>query len=185
MYNIEADIERVLISSEQIKDAVQRIAGQIDSDYGQSKRRLLLICILKGSLLFTADLVKQIKRSVEIDFLRVSSYRSTSTSPGELKSKFELDENDLSDTDVIIVEDIVDTGNTASYLTHYLTALGAHSIKIASLLDKPSRRKVRISPDYFGFVLEDEFVVGYGLDYDEEYRALPYIGILKPYVYST
>ena len=183
MYDMNNDVEKVLVSEEEINRAVTKIAGEIDRDYDESGKKLVLLAILKGSVVFMGDLMKKIRRPVEIDFMRVSSYTGTETR-GKVDILLDLHRNDLADSDIIIVEDIVDSGKTLSYLTDYLMLKGANSVKCATMLDKPSRRKVPFTPDYTGLMIPDYFVVGYGLDYDEKYRTLPYIGILKPEIYS-
>ena len=181
---INDDISRILISEEQIEETVKRIAKQIDCDYRGSGKRLLLLCILKGSVVFMGDLMKHITIPVEIDFMKVSSYgRSTKTS-GSVNILLDLYRTDLPQTDILIIEDIIDSGKTLSYLVEYLKLKGANSVRTCTLLDKPSRREVDFTPDYTGIEIPDEFVVGYGLDYAEQYRALPYVGILKPTVYT-
>ncbi len=178
------DVELTLVSQEQIDEAVSRIAAAIDRDYGDSGRKLLLLGILKGSVVFMGDLMKKIKRPVEIDFMKVSSYTGTQTR-GRVDILLDLRRSDLHNLDIIVVEDIVDSGNTLSYLVNYLKLKGANSVRCATMLDKPSRRKVPFTPDYTGLEIPDLFVVGYGLDYDEKYRTLPYIGVLKPEIYSS
>ena len=180
---LDCDIERVLISQEEIDRVTTRIASELDRDYKDSKR-FLLLCILKGSVVFMGDLMKKVSLPVEIDFMKVSSYSKGTVSTGRVNILLDLNRRDLSECDVLIVEDIIDSGRTLSYLTEYLRLNGAHSVKTCTLLDKPERRMVDFIPDYCGFVIPDEFVVGYGLDYAEQYRALPYIGILKPEVYE-
>ena len=160
-----------------------RIAAEIDRDYGESGRSLLLLAILKGSVVFMGDLMKKIRRPVEIDFMRVSSYSGTETR-GKVDILLDLHRDDLGGVDILIVEDIVDSGKTLAYLSNYLKFKGAHSVKCATMLNKPSRRKVAFEPDYSGLVIPDYFVVGYGLDYNEKYRTLPFIGILKPEIYT-
>lgn len=178
------DIERILISEEQIEETVKRIAAEIDRDYAKTEKKLLLLCILKGSVVFMGDLMKHITIPVEIDFMKVSSYgRSTKTS-GSVNILLDLYRTDLPETDILIIEDIIDSGRTLSYLVEYLKLKGANSVRTCTLLDKPERREVEFSPDYRGMIIPDEFVVGYGLDYSEQYRALPYVGILKPMVYT-
>ena len=178
------DIERILISEAEIEETVKRISAEIDRDYANSGKKLLLLCILKGSVVFMGDLMKHITIPVEIDFMKVSSYgRSTKTS-GSVNIILDLLRSDLPDTDILIIEDIIDSGRTLSYLVNYLKLKGAHSVRTCTLLDKPERRKVDFTPDYCGLTIPDEFVVGYGLDYAEQYRALPYVGILKPWVYT-
>lgn len=180
---LDRDIEKVLISQEEIEKITDRIADEIDRDYKDSKR-LLLLCILKGSVVFMGDLMKKVSLPVEIDFMKVSSYGGGTSSSGRINIILDLHRNDLSECDIIVVEDIIDSGKTLSYLTEYLKIGGAKSVKTCTLLDKPSRREVDFMPDYRGVEIPDEFVVGYGLDYAEQYRALPYIGILKPEVYT-
>ena len=131
-----------------------------------------------------ADLMKKIRRQVEIDFMRVSSYGSGTASSGRIKILLDLLRSDLASCDVLIVEDIIDSGKTLSYLVEYLKLNGAHSVKTCTLLDKPSRRQVEFIPDYVGKEIPDEFVIGYGLDYAERYRTLPYVGVLKRSVYA-
>lgn len=177
------DISRVLISGSSVLDAVDRIAKEIDRDYDKDGKNLLLLGILKGSVVFMGDLMKKVTVPVEIDFMKVSSYGAGSVSTGRINILLDLHRNDLSEKDIIIVEDIIDSGRTLSYLTDYLTLNGARTVKTCTLLDKPSRREVDFVPDYVGYEIEDEFVVGYGLDYNEQYRALPYIGVLKPEIY--
>jgi len=181
---LDKDIERVLVSQEEINALTSKIAAEIDRDYKDSTGRLLLLCILKGSVVFMGDLMKKITIPVEIDFMKVSSYKNGTSSSGRINIILDLHRDDLSECDIVIVEDIIDSGRTLSYLAEYLKINGARSVKTCTLLDKPSRREVDFTPDYFGIEIPDEFVVGYGLDYAEQYRALPYIGILKPDVYT-
>ena len=180
---LDRDIERVLVSQEEIESVTSRIAAEIDRDYKDSKR-LLLLCILKGSVVFMGDLMKKVTLPVEIDFMKVSSYGGGTSTSGRINIILDLHRSDLSECDIIVVEDIIDSGRTLSYLTEYLRIGGAKSVKTCTLLDKPSRREVDFTPDYRGVEIPDEFVVGYGLDYAEQYRALPYSGILKPEIYS-
>ena len=177
------DVERILVSEEEIDAITTRLAKEIDEDYKNSERRLILLCILKGSIVFMGDLMKKIKLPVEIDCMKVSSYGRSSTSSGTVNIHLDLARSDLHDCDILIIEDIVDSGITLSYLVKYLIGKGVGSVKTCTLLDKPSRRKVEFSADYCGAEIPDEFVVGYGLDYDERYRALPYVGVLRPEVY--
>ncbi len=183
MYRMSDDIEKILLSEEEIDKIVEKVATEIDRDYDNSGKELLLLSILKGSIVFMGDLMKKIKRPAEIDFMRVSSYSGTETR-GKVDIILDLHRDRLENTDIIIVEDIIDSGNTLAYLTDYLGLKGAHSVKCAAMLDKPSRRKVNFNADYVGEEIPDYFVVGYGLDYEEKYRNLPYIGILKPEVYT-
>lgn len=183
-YNINDDIARIMIPEEQLNRLVQKVAGEIDADFPDPTRKLLLLCILKGSVVFMGDLMKTIKRPVEIDFMKVSSYGQSTASSGSVNILLDLHRRDMEELDIVVIEDIIDSGRTMKYLTQYLKNKGARSIRVAALLDKPSRREVDFSADYIGCEIEDEFVVGYGLDYNEKYRALPYVGILKPEVYS-
>ena len=178
------DIESVLVSEEQIDAITTDIARRICEDYKNSEKKLVLICILKGSLMFTSELMKKIDRPLEIEFMKVSSYGSDSKSSGIINIHLDLKRDDLSDADFIIVEDIIDSGNTLSHLVKYLSEKGANSVRTCTLLDKPSRRVVDFTPDYCGIEIPDKFVVGFGLDFDEKYRNLPYVGVLKPSVYG-
>ena len=180
---LDRDIDRVLLTQEEIQRVTSRIAAQIDRDF-RSSTRLLLLGILKGSVVFMGDLMKKVTVPVEIDFMKVSSYSSSTESSGRINILLDLNRADLSECDVLIVEDIIDSGRTLSYLVDYLKLNGAHSVRTCTLLDKPSRRVVDFTPDYVGTLIPDEFVVGYGLDYAEQYRTLPYIGVLKPEVYT-
>ncbi|MCQ2770808.1 MAG: hypoxanthine phosphoribosyltransferase [Clostridia bacterium] len=176
------DIERVLLSEQDIDTIVTRLAKEIDRDYAGKK--LLMLGILKGSVVFMAELMKKITVPVQIDFMKVSSYGGGTSTSGRINILLDVLRADLSEYDILVVEDIVDSGKTLSYLTKYLANKGAKSVKTCTMLDKPSRREVEFDADYSGAIIPNEFVVGYGLDYDENYRALPYIGILKPEVYS-
>lgn len=176
-------IERVLVSEEEIDRVTTEMAAKIDRDYA-GDHRLLLVCILKGSIVFMGDLMKKITVPVEIDCMKVSSYGAGTATTGAVNIHLDILRPDLNECDVLVVEDIIDSGVTLSYLTKYLLGKGARSVKTCTLLDKPSRRKVDFTADYCGFVIPDEFVVGYGLDYGERYRALPYVGVLKPEVYE-
>lgn len=178
------DIRKILLNQDEIDAITTRIAQQIDSDYADKSKRLLLVCILKGGVVFMSDLMKKIRRPVEIDFMKVSSYGNGTETTGRINIILDLHRSDLSDLDIIIIEDIIDSGKTLSYLVEYLKLNGAHSVKTCTLLDKPSRRQVNFVPDYIGAEIPDEFVVGYGLDYAEHYRTLPFVGVLKPEVYS-
>lgn len=179
------DIDRILVSEEELDRITTRLAAEIDGDYRDPEKRLLLLCILKGSIMFMGDLMKKIKTPVEIDCMRVSSYGNGTESTGAIHIVLDLIRTDLAECDILIVEDIVDSGSTLKYLTEYLALKGARSVKSCTLLDKPSRRKVDYTPDYVGLEIPDEFVVGYGLDYAENYRALPFVGVLKPSVYTN
>ena len=166
---------KVLISEKQIEQRVRELAEQISEDY--EGKGLHIICILKGSVFFACDLMKRITVPVTIDFMSVSSYGNETTSSGRVRIVKDLDES-IRDKDVIIVEDIIDSGRTWAYLTELLATRVPASINICSLLDKPDRRVTDVEVKYVGFEIPDEFVVGYGLDYQQEYRNLPYIGVL-------
>lgn len=178
------DIEYILVSEEEIDSTVARIASQIDCDYPDPTSGLLLLCILKGSVVFMGDLMKKLNRPVEIDFMKVSSYGSGTTSSGKVNIMLDLHRADMGNLDIIVVEDIIDSGHTLAYLVDYLKLAGARSVRTCTMLDKPSRRQIDFTPDYVGKIIPDEFVVGYGLDYDEKYRTLPFIGVLKREIYS-
>ena len=177
--DLDKDIEKVLVSSEEIEAITEKIADQIDCDYRGSGKKLLLLGILKGSVVFMGELMKKMTLPVEIDFMKVSSYGAGTTTSGRIKIILDIHRNDLTETDIIIVEDIIDSGRTLSYLKEYLELGGAHSVRTCTMLDKPSRREVDFTPDYRGMEIPDEFVVGYGLDYDQQMRNLPYIGVVK------
>ena len=181
---LQDNIAYTLVSEEKIDEIVTRIAADIDRDYANSGKKLLLLCILKGSVVFMGELMKKIKTPVEIDFMKVSSYGAGTVTTGRINIILDLHRGDLPDVDIIVVEDIIDSGRTLSYLVKYLELKGAHSVKTCTLLDKKERREVEFTPDYIGCDIPDEFVVGFGLDYDEKYRNLPYVGVLKPEVYS-
>ena len=181
---INRDIAKILVSEEEIDEITTRIAKQIDRDYCGEDKRLILVCILKGSIVFMGDLMKKITVPVEIDCMKVSSYGAGTVTTGTINIHLDLIRPDLDKCDLLIVEDIIDSGVTLSYLTKYLLGKGAKSVRTCTLLDKPSRRKVDFTPNYRGTEIPDEFVVGYGLDYDERYRALPFVGVLKPCVYG-
>lgn len=180
----EADIAKILITEEEISKKVEEIARQIEAAYANSQNNLVLLCILKGSVVFMAELMKRIKLPVEIDFMKVSSYGGGTESSKTISILLDIRRKDMEKSDILIVEDIIDSGRTLSYLIEYLYLKGAASVKTCTLLDKPSRRVVDLEPDFCGFVIPDEFVVGFGLDFDEKFRALPYIGVLSPECYE-
>ncbi len=184
-HDFHDDIEKILLSEEDITSIVKRISAEIDAYYGKRNSRLLLLGILKGSVVFMGDLMKHITVPVEIDFMKVSSYGSGTTSNGSINILLDLYRKDLANTDILIIEDIIDSGRTLSYLVEYLMLKGAKSVRTCTLLDKPERREVNFDADIVGAVIPNEFVIGYGLDYDEKYRALPYVGVLKPHVYTS
>ncbi|WP_010279341.1 hypoxanthine phosphoribosyltransferase [Paenibacillus senegalensis] len=175
------DIQQVLFSEEEINRKVAELGEQISEAY--RGRNLFVICVLKGAFIFMGDLVKRITIPMELDFMAVSSYGQSTRSSGEVKIIKDLDVP-AEGRDILIVEDIIDSGLTLNYLIDTLKRRNAHSVSVVTLFDKPARRTVKIEPDYKGFTLPDEFIVGYGLDYAEKYRNLPYVGILKQEVYS-
>ncbi len=175
------DIQEILISKERIRRAIKKIGLQIDRDY--KDKNLLLVSVLKGSIVFMADLMRAISLPCQIDFMAVSSYGSGTTSSGAVKILKDLD-IDLEGFDVLIVEDILDSGKTLSYILEILKSRNPASLKICTLFDKPERRQVDLDADYKGFRVPDKFIVGYGLDYDEFYRNLPYVAVLKPEIYG-
>lgn len=166
----------VLLTEKEVDDRIQKIGEQISRDY--EGKQVHLVCVLKGGSFFMCELAKRITVPVSLDFMSVSSYGSDTKSSGVIRIVKDLDES-LKDKDVLVVEDIVDSGRTLSYLLEMLKARGPKSLKLCTLLDKPERRVVEVNVDYTGFQIPDEFVVGYGLDYDQRYRNLPYIGIVK------
>ncbi len=180
-FDMKDDILKVLLSEEEIAAKVQEIGAQISKDYAD--KNLLLVSVLKGSVVFMADLMRAITVNAAIDFMSVSSYGSGVKTSGEVKIIKDLD-RPLEGLDLLLVEDILDSGMTLSYLRDMLSKRGPKSIRIATLLDKPARRQADIQADYVCFDVPDEFVVGYGLDYAEKYRNLPYVGVLKPCVYE-
>ncbi|AUJ29191.1 MAG: hypoxanthine phosphoribosyltransferase [Liquorilactobacillus hordei] len=176
------DIKEVLYSKQQIEEVSKKIGVQLTNDYADKKP--LVICVLKGAVLFMADIIRKIDTYVEIDFMDVSSYGEATVSSGEVKIIKDLDVP-VEGRDILIVEDIIDTGKTLQCLVNLLKHRKAASVKICTLLDKPERRMEGIIPDYVGFQVPNEFVVGYGLDYKGMYRNLPYVGILKSEVYEN
>ncbi len=183
MRSYEEDIQTILINETELDRVTFRIASEIDRDYADSQH-LVLLCVLKGSIVFTSELMRKLTIPSEVDFMKVSSYGAGTVSSGNVNIILDIMRKDLEDCDILIIEDIIDSGRTLAYLANYLRLKGAKSVKTCTLLDKPSRRTVDFQPDYTGLEIPDEFVVGYGLDYDERYRTLPYIGILKPEVYQ-
>ena len=178
---LEKDIQQVLFTQEQLKARVTEIAREIEEDY--QGREIMLISVLRGSFIFMADLCRAIRLPCTLDFMAVSSYGKGTSSSGQVQITKDLSE-DISGRHVIVVEDILDSGNTLSYLLHVLSARHPASISLCTLLDKPERREKPITADYVGFTVPNAFIVGYGLDYAEKYRNLPYIGVLKPEIYS-
>lgn len=181
-HNMNDDVLRTLISEEEIHAKVREMGKIISRDYENSSN-LILVTVLKGAVVFLADIMREITVPCDIDFMVVSSYGSGVKTSGVVKIVKDLDVP-LEGRDILIIEDILDSGLTLSYIKELLADRGPRSIRIAALLDKPERRQVNLQADYVGFSVPDEFVIGYGLDYDEKYRNLPYIGVLKPEVYS-
>jgi hypoxanthine phosphoribosyltransferase len=181
MYCMDNDVAEILISSEQVQARVRELGQKISRDYdGQD---LVLVCVLKGAISFLADLMRQICVPHEIDFMAISSYGASTESSGVVRILKDLDTN-IAGRNVLIVEDIIDTGRTLNYITQMLRTRNPKSIRICSLLSKPSRREIDIHVDYLGFEIPNRFVIGYGLDFGEIYRCLPYIGVLKKEKYE-
>lgn len=178
---MKQDIQEILFSEEVLSNKIKELANEISRDY--KGKNLVVVGILKGSVLFAAELIKNISVECEIDFMAVSSYGSSTETSGVVRILKDLDSS-IEGKDILLVEDIVDTGITLSYLLKYLQARKANSIEIISLLNKPVRRKTDLDVKYIGFEVPDGFIVGYGIDYAEKYRNLPFIGILKPEVYE-
>lgn len=179
--NMDQDILKILYTEDQIRDRVQEMGRELYDRFQGTDP--LFVGVLNGCFMFMADLVRASGLKSELEFIGLSSYRDATKSSGVVQITRDM-QRDITGRDLIIVEDILDSGNTLAFLRNYLLSKGARSITIATLLDKPSRRQKAITPDFFGFVVPDEFVVGYGLDYAQVYRNLPYIGVLKPEIYS-
>lgn len=175
------DIERVLLSEQEIAEKVKQLGEQISRDYAD--KNPIIVGVLKGSFVFMADLLRAISVPCTIDFMSVSSYGSGTSSSGEVKIIKDFDQS-VEGRHLIVIEDILDSGRTLSYLMKTLKARGAASITLCTFLDKPERRVVPVEVAYCGFTVPDAFIVGYGLDYDQKYRNLPYVGVLKPSVYE-
>ncbi|MDO5754619.1 MAG: hypoxanthine phosphoribosyltransferase [Tissierellia bacterium] len=183
MKKFEDAIDYPLITKEEIKKRNRELGQQITNDYKNKNENLLIIGILRGAVMFLTDLVKEIEIPVQIDFMAVSSYGNSSTSSGIVRIIKDLEE-EVEDKNILIVEDIIDTGLTLKYISENLKARGAKSVRIATFLDKIERRKVDVRADYVGFNIPDEFVIGYGLDYAQDYRNLPYVAVLKHSIYE-
>ena len=181
--DLVADVDGILITEDQIRTRVAELGSQISAD--NAGRSLTLVSVLKGSLPFMADLMRAITIPVRIDLMEVSSYGGTATESSGLVRILKDLSSPIDERDVLIVEDIIDTGLTLNYLIRYLRGKNPSSLRICTLLDKPARRLVEIPIDYRGFTIPDQFVVGYGLDYGEHYRNLPFIGVLRPEVYTA
>ena len=179
--NMDQDILKVLLTEEEIKARVEELGSQLyDRFAGEDP---LFVGVLNGCFIVRADVVRAAQLKSELEFIGLSSYQDGTKSSGVVQITRDL-QSDITDRDIIVVEDILDSGNTLAFLKAYLMTKGARSVTIVTLLDKPSRREKAIHADYAGFVVPDEFVVGYGLDYAQQYRNMPYIGVLKPEVYS-
>ena len=174
------DIKEILFTKQEIDMMVHKIASQINEDF--EGEELIAVIILKGSMIFAADLIRCLTVNVKLDFMQASSYGSGTTSSGVINIKKDID-TDIKGKNVLLIEDIIDSGNTLKLLKQEMQSRGAKTVKIASLLSKPDRRVVDVEVEYIGTDIPDEFVVGYGLDMDEKYRQLDYIGILKPEIY--
>lgn len=181
-FQMNNDIKAVLYSKEQIDEVARNLGERITKDF--EGKNPLVICVLKGAVFFMADIVRQIDTYCELDFMDVSSYGNNTVSSGEVKIIKDLDVS-VKGRNVLIVEDIIDTGRTLASLVELLKSRDAASVKICTLLDKPDRRVKTVKPDYVGFEVPNEFVVGYGLDFQGHYRNLPYVGILKPEIYEN
>ena len=174
---LDSIIKHILVPEEEIESIVSRLSEEINRDYAD--KNLIIVCVLKGSLMFTVDLAKQLNLVSEMEFVRVSTYGNATESSGEMKMLLDFERDDISECDLLVIEDIVDSGNTLSRLVKLFNAKGARSVKTCTLLDKPARRKVDFTPDYVGKVIPDEFVFGYGLDLFEKYRDLPYVAVVS------
>ena len=181
--DLRSDVAQILITEDQIQDKVRELGARITADYAETS--VTLVSVLKGSLPFMADLMRAIEIPVQIDLMEVSSYGGASTETSGLVRILKDLSSSIAGKDVLIVEDIIDTGLTLNYLLRYLRGKNPRSLRICALLDKPARRLVEISIDYRGFEIPDEFVVGYGLDFGEFYRNLPFIGVLRRELYET
>ena len=179
---LEKDIKKVLVTEEQIKQRCDEIGRELAERFRDNDRKVILVGILKGSVPFMAELIKHIDLPIEVDFMCVSSYQGTK-SLGDIKIIKDLDRS-VEGQDIVLVEDIVDTGITIKELKRMMVNKAARSVTVVTMLDKPSRREVDVKADYIGFEVENEFVVGYGLDYDQVYRNLPYVGVLKDELYK-
>ena len=171
-------IKELLVTEEEIEQIVTRLGKEIDRDYAD--KNLVIVCVLKGSVMFTIDLSKKLNTVCEMEFVRTYSYGNGTESTGDVQMKIDFDRPDMADCDILIIEDIVDSGNTLKFLVDHIKSKGPRSVKTCAFLDKPSRRKVDINPDYVGKEIPDKFVFGYGLDLFEKYRDLPYVAVVSP-----
>ena len=178
---MDQDILKVLYTKEEIAQRVKELGDQMYEDF--KGRNPLFISVLRGAFVFMADIVRACQVPCDVEFIAVSSYGSGTTSSGAVQITHDI-QQDISGRDLVVIEDILDSGNTLNFLKQYFLTKGANSVTICTLLDKPTRRTKAVQADYVGFVVPDKFVVGYGLDYDQKYRNLPYIGILKPEIYG-
>ena len=181
-HDLHSDVAKVLIDEKRLQSRIRELAEMITKDY-QDLDDLLLICVLKGAFMFLADLSRELERPHQLDFMGVSSYGAGTESSGAVRIVLDLKE-DIAGRHLLIVEDIIDSGRTLSYLLRNLEARSPASLRIVTLLDKPERREVEVAVDYTGFHIPNEFVVGYGLDFAEIYRNLPYIAVLKPEIFA-
>ena len=184
VYLDERDCNCILLSPEEIDTITTRLAQSITDTYKDSDKQLIMVIILKGSMPFASDLMRKIPLPMQLEFMKVSSYGAGTKASGEIRIHLDLTREHLENYDLLIVEDIVDSGRTLSRLTRLLANRNANSVRTCTLLDKPARREVEFEPDFCGAQIPDEFVVGYGLDYAEDYRSLPFVGVLKPEIYS-
>ena len=173
-------VQKVLVSEEEIAEIVSRLGEEINRDYSGEDKKLVIVSVLKGAMPFTTDLMKKLNVVLELECIKASSYGMSTESSGKIKMNLDFNRDDIAECDCLIVEDIVDSGNTLKFLVEHLKNKGAKSVKTCTLLDKPSRRKVDFEPDYKGKVIPDEFVFGYGLDLFEQYRNLPYVAVVNP-----
>ena len=171
-------IKEILVTEDEIEQIVTRLGKEIDRDYAD--KNLVIVCVLKGSVMFTIDLSKKLNTVCEMEFVRTYSYGNGTESSGDVQMKIDFDRPDMADCDILIIEDIVDSGNTLKFLVDHIKSKGPRSVKTCAFLDKPSRRKVDIDPDYVGKEIPDKFVFGYGLDLFEKYRDLPYVAVVSP-----
>lgn len=180
-YSLKNDLDHVLITEEQINHAVFQLGERITREFKNTSP--VFICILKGASVFFTDLIRRVDLPITTDFMAISSYGTSTKTSGVVRILKDLD-HDISNKDVLVVEDIVDSGLTLSYIKKVLSERGARSVRLATLLDKPARRRIELDVDYACFTIPNEFVVGYGLDYREKYRNLPFVGVLHPRIYS-
>ncbi len=183
-HNLLDDIERVLISAEQLQVRVAEMGHQIRNDYDGREGEMILVGVLKGALMFMVDIARHIDLPLSIDFMAVSSYGASTESSGIVRILKDLDSS-IEGKHVLVIEDIIDSGLTLSYMLDNLRSRNPATLAVCALLDKKERRTAEVKVDYVGFVVPDEFVVGYGLDYNQLYRNLPFIGVLKPELYSS